>query len=134
MRAAIGHLVDVMGEPLPGVDVLRMVTAINYVLLGLSGMAALGLMMLAVSVAVLRAGAPARWVGRLGVGCAAVVLVATLAQYGAYVTLVAILWSLCLAVTLWRDKDRPQEASVTSAIVASSTPSSADASTVSATP
>ena len=42
VRAAIGHLVDVMGEPLPGVDVLRMVTAMNYVLLGLSGMAALG--------------------------------------------------------------------------------------------
>ena len=88
VRAAIGHLVDVMGEPLPGVDVLRMVTAINYVLLGLSGMAALGLMMLGVSVGLLRSGAPARWVGWLGVGCAAVVLLAALAQYGAFVTLV----------------------------------------------
>jgi hypothetical protein len=134
VRAAIGHLVDVTGEPLPGVDVLRMVTAINYVLLGLSGMAAMGLMMLGVSVSVLRAGAPARWVGRLGLGCAAVVLLATLAQYGAYVTLVAILWSWCLAVALWRDKNQPQEVSVTSAIVASSTPSSAAASTVNATP
>ena len=51
VRAAVGHLVDVMDEPLPGVDVLRTVTAVNYVLLGLSGMAALGLMILGVSVA-----------------------------------------------------------------------------------
>jgi hypothetical protein len=110
VRAAIGRLVDVTGEPLPGVDVLRMVTAINYVLLGLSGMAALGLMMLGVSVAVLRAGTPARWVGWLGVGCATVVLLATLAQYGAYVTLVAILWAMCLAVALWRFSSPRQEA------------------------
>jgi hypothetical protein len=97
VRAAIGHSVDVMDQPLPGVDVLRTITALNYVLLGLSGMAALGLMMLGVSVALLPS-----WVGRLGLGCAAVVLAATLAQYGAYVTLVAILWTLCLAVALWR--------------------------------
>ncbi len=102
LRASIGHLVDVMGEPLPGVDVLRMVTAINYQLLGMSGMAVLGLMILAVSLSVLHDGSLARWVGWLGVGCAVVVLVATLAQYGAYVTLVAILWCFCLAIALWR--------------------------------
>jgi hypothetical protein len=123
VRAAVGHLVDVMDEPLPSVDVLRMLTAINYTLLGLSGMAALGLMILGVSVALLPS-----WVGRLGAGCAAVVLGATLAQYGAYVTLVAILWTLCLAVWLWRRQ------SVTSATVASSAASSAAASTASATP
>ncbi len=123
VRAAVGHLVDVMDEPLPGVDVLRTVTAVNYVLLGLSGMAALGLMILGVSVALWTS-----WVGKLGVGCAVVVLGATLAQYGAYVTLVAILWMLCLAVWLWRSQ------SVTSATVASSAASSSAASTVSATP
>lgn len=123
VRAAVGHLVDVMDEPLPGVDVLRTVTALNYVLLGLSGMAALGLMILGISMALLPS-----WVGRLGVGAAVVVLGATLAQYGAYVTLVAIGWLLCLAVWLWRSQ------SVTSATVASSTDSRAAASTVSATP
>jgi hypothetical protein len=123
VRVAVGHLVDVMDEPLPGVDVLRTVTALNYVLLGLSGMAALGLMILGVSVALWGS-----WVGRVGVACAAVVLGATLAQYGAYVTLVAIGWMLCLAVWLWRSQ------SVTSATVASSADSSAAASSVSATP
>ena len=130
IRASVGHLVDVMDEPLPSPDVLRALTAVNYVLLGLSGMASLGLMILGVSVAVLRTGALARWVGRLGLGCAVVVLAATLAQYGAYVTLVAIFWSFGLAVALWR---APQP-SVTSATVASSAASSDAASTVSATP
>ena len=51
-RAAVSHLVDVMGEPLPGVDVLRFATALNYTLLGLSGMAVLSLCILAVSIVV----------------------------------------------------------------------------------
>ena len=42
-RSAIGHLVDVMGEPLPSVDVLRYATALNYQVLGLSAMGALAL-------------------------------------------------------------------------------------------
>jgi hypothetical protein len=130
LRASVGHLVDVMDEPLPGADVLRALTAVNYVLLGLSGMAVLGLMILGVSVAVLRTGVLARWLGWLGAGCATVVLLATLAQYGAYVTLVAILWSFGLAVALWR---QPQP-SVTSATAASSADSSAAASSVNATP
>ncbi len=132
VRAAVGHLVDVMGEPLPGTDVLRALTAVNYVLLGLSGATVLGLMILGVSVAVLRTGALARWVGWVGVGCGVPILLAALAQYGAYLTLLAIIWSLCLAVALWRD--RGQASSVTSATVASSASSSDAASTVSATP
>jgi hypothetical protein len=128
IRASVGRLVEVMTEPLPGPDVLRAITAVNYALLGLSGMAVLGLMILAVSVAVLRTGVLARWVGWLGVGCAAPVLAATLAQYGAYTTLLAIVWFLGLAVAIWRSQ------SVTSATVASSAASSAAASTVSATP
>jgi hypothetical protein len=130
VRAAIGHLVDTMDEPIPGVDVLRMVTGINYTLLGLSGMAVLGLMILGVSVAILRTRVLGRWVGWVGICCAPPILVATLAQYGGYLTLLAIAWSLCLAVALWR---QPQP-SVTSATVASSADSSAAASTVSATP
>jgi hypothetical protein len=106
IRGSVGHLVDVMDQPLPRLDVLRALTAVNYMLLGLSGMAVLGLMMLGVSIYVLRAGTLGRWVGHLGVGCAVVVVGATLAQYGAYVTLVAILWCLCLAVAVWRGGSR----------------------------
>ena len=43
-----------------------------------------------------------RWVGYVGMGAAVIVLAATVAQYGAYVTLVAIAWALCLAVAIWR--------------------------------
>ena len=99
VRAMVGHLVDVMGEPLPSPDVLRTVTALNYVLLGLSGMAALGLMILGVSVAVLRGRTFPRWFGWFGVGCSALVLGAVLASYGAYASPVGILWSLVWA---WR--------------------------------
>lgn len=101
-RASVAHLVDVMGEPLPGVDALRMATAFNYTLLGLSGMAVLALSILAVSVVVLRAQALARWVGYVGFGCGGVMLVAVLAQFGAFTTPLGILWGLCLAVAIWR--------------------------------
>ena len=102
-RATVGHLVDVMGEPLPDVDVLRFATALNYTLLGLSGMAALGACVLAVSVVALRTGALAPWFGRLSAACAVLVLGAVLAQYGAYATPVAVLWALALAVAVWRE-------------------------------
>ena len=51
-RAAISHLVDVMDEPLPRTDVLRFATALNYTLLGLSGMGVLALCILAISMVV----------------------------------------------------------------------------------
>lgn len=101
-RAAIGHLVDVMDESLPGVDVLRSMTAFNYTLLGQSGMAVLGLFILASSVVVLRTGAAGRWLGYVGAGCAVLTLGAVVAQYGAYTTPLAILWALCFAVALLR--------------------------------
>ncbi len=101
-RATISRLVDVIDEPLPGVDVLRFATALNYALLGLAGMGVLGLTILAVSVVVLRTDALGRWVGYVGIGCSVVVLAATVAQYGAYVMLAAIAWAFCLAAAIWR--------------------------------
>ena len=106
-RAAVGHLVDVMDEPLPDVDVLRFATALNYTLLGLSGMGALGA----------HASSPSRWwccAPRRWDGGSATsewsapwsILAATLAQYGAYTTPLAIAWAFCLAVAIWR---QPQD-------------------------
>jgi hypothetical protein len=102
-RASVGQLVDVMDEPLPGTDTLRMATAFNYSLLGLSGMAVLALSMLAVSVVVLRAQALARWVGYVGLACSGVMLAAVVISLGAFTTPLAILWALCLAVAIWRE-------------------------------
>jgi hypothetical protein len=101
-RAAVGHLVDVMGEPLPRVDVLRFATALNYTLLGLCGMTVLALGFLAVSVVALRTQALGRWMAFVGLGCGGVMLAAGLAQYGAFATPLGILWGLCLAVAIWR--------------------------------
>ena len=70
-RSAIGHLVDVMGEPLPSVDVLRYATALNYEVLGLAAMGALALTILATSVLALRTGAFGRWAGWVGIACGA---------------------------------------------------------------
>lgn len=102
VRASIQHLVDVMDEPLPSVDVLRFATAVNYTLLGLCGMAMAGLLAIAVSIAVLRTGVLAPWVAYVGLACGGLILVAVLAQYGAYTTPLAILWAFCLAAAIWR--------------------------------
>jgi hypothetical protein len=104
-RATVGHLVDTMNEPLPGVDVLRFSTGVNYTLLGQSGMAVLALCILSVSVVVLRTRVFGRWLGYVGVGCSAVTIAAVVAQYGAFTTPLAILWALCLAVVIWRQPD-----------------------------
>jgi steroid 5-alpha reductase family enzyme len=91
-----------MNEPLPSVDVLRFATAFNYTLLGQFGMAVLAMCILAVSVVVLRTGVFGRWLGYVGCLCSTVMILSVLAQYGALTTPLAILWSLCLAVAIWR--------------------------------
>jgi hypothetical protein len=104
-RAVVSHLVDFMDEPLPRVDVLRYATALNYTLLGLSGMTVLSLCMLGLSVVVLRTHALARWVGYVGMVCGVLMLGATAAQYGAFTTPLGILWAFCLAVAIWRQPE-----------------------------
>jgi hypothetical protein len=102
VRATVGHLVDTMDEPLPRVDVLRFATGLNYTLLGSFGMGVLALCILAVSVVVLHTGVFGRWLGYVGSACGAVMILATVAQYGSFTTPLAILWALCLAVAIWR--------------------------------
>jgi len=57
-------------------------------------------------VVVLRTRALAAWIGYVGVVCAAITIVAVVAQFGAYSTPVAIGWAFSLAVALWR---QPQD-------------------------
>jgi hypothetical protein len=99
-RSAIGHLVDVMDEPLPSVDVLRYATALNYQVLGLSAMGALALTILSMSVLALRTHAYGRWAGWVGVGCGALMTGAVGAGYGGFTVPLAILWSVCLAIAI----------------------------------
>jgi hypothetical protein len=99
-RSAIGHLVDVMHEPLPDVDVLRYATALNYQVLGLAAMGALALTILATSVLALRTGAYGRWAGWVGIPCGGVMVAAVGAGYGSFTVPLAILWSVFLGIAV----------------------------------
>lgn len=99
-RSAIGHLVDVMEEPLPGVDVLRYATALNYQVLGLAAMGALALTIVATSVLALRTAAFGKWAAYVGLGSGIVMLAAVGAGYGGFTVPLAILWSVCVGIAV----------------------------------
>lgn len=102
LRGVIGHLVKVDGGPLPGVDVLRYSTGLNYNLIGSVTMTALGLTILAVSIVIVRTLVLARWVGYVGLACSAIILVASAAMIGQFTIILSLIWSLCLSVAIWR--------------------------------
>ena len=102
LRGVIGHLVNVQNEPLPGLDVLRYATAVNYTVLGVLVMGTFAAFELSMAVLVLRTGVLARWMGFVGLGCGVITLGAVLALMGAFTVPVAILWALCTAVAVWR--------------------------------
>lgn len=102
LRGVIGHMVKVNGEPLPGMDVLRYSTALNYNVIGTITMVALGLTILAISIVILRTLILAKWVAYVGLAGSAIILLATAATFGAFTVPVTLLWSLCLAAAIWR--------------------------------
>jgi hypothetical protein len=102
LRGVIGHMVKVDGEPLPGLEVLRYSTALNYNLISSVTMTALGLTILAVSVVILRTLVLARWVGYVGLACSAIILLASAAMVGAFAIILSLLWAICLSVAIWR--------------------------------
>jgi hypothetical protein len=114
VRGVVGHLVQVQDEPLPRVDVLRYSTALNYTLMGMIAMAVFALTVLAIAVIVLRTEVLARWVGYVGLGCGVVVLVAAIATFGQFTVPIAIIWSWCTAVAIWR-QPAPTAAAVSAA-------------------
>ena len=102
LRAVIGHMVQVYDDPLPGVDVLRYSTALDYALIGTATMTTLALTMVAVSIVVIRSKALGTWVGYVGLVCAAIIFGAVAMMIGAYAIPAALLWAICLAVAIWR--------------------------------
>ena len=102
LRGVIGHLVKVEDGPLPGIDVLRYTTALNYTVLSMVVMTTFALTAIALGVLVLRTSILARWQGYTGTVLGALVLTAVAGLVGAYTVPVAILWSLCTAVAIWR--------------------------------
>jgi hypothetical protein len=102
LRGVIGHMVQFQDEPLPGIDVLRYSTGLNYTLIGTATMAAFALSVLAVSVVIVRTSVLARWVGFVGLAASGVTLVAVAASFGAFTIPLAILWAVCMSVAMWR--------------------------------
>jgi hypothetical protein len=102
LRGTIGQLVKVDEEPLPGLDVLRYTTALNYTLIGTVVMTALALSIVGISAVVITTRVLGRWVGIVGVVCALIIIVAVAASFGAFAIPVALVWALGLAVALWR--------------------------------
>jgi hypothetical protein len=102
LRGVVGHLVKVQDEPLPGIDVLRYTTALNYSLIGTATMAVLALAIMAISVVVIRTHVLGAWIGYVGAICSAVILILVFAMYGGLGIPVANLWAVCFGVALWR--------------------------------
>lgn len=102
LRGVIGHMVKVDGEPLPGLEVLRYSTALNYNLIGTVTMTALGLTILAVSVVIVRTLVLAKWFGYVGLVSSAIILAASAAMVGQFTIIFSLLWALCLSVAIWR--------------------------------
>jgi hypothetical protein len=102
LRGVIAHMVKRFEEPLPSVDILRYSTGLNYTVIGSASMTALALTMVAVSAVVLRTQILARWMAYVGLVCAGIITVAVGALIGGFMVPVAILWSLCLTVAIWR--------------------------------
>ena len=102
MRGVIGRMVKVDGSPLPGLDVLRFSTGLNYALYNTAAMAALALSIMAMSIVVLRTHILGKWVGVVGIICSAVILAAVAALLGSLTVPVALVWAVSMAVALWR--------------------------------
>ncbi|WP_112245513.1 hypothetical protein [Kribbella monticola] len=107
LRGVIGRMVKVDREPLPGLEVLRYSTALNYDLIGSVAMTALGLTILAVSVVVLRTLILPKWLAYVGFPCSTLILIASAAMIGQFTIILSLIWSLCLATTLWRHPTTP---------------------------
>ncbi|MFI5712957.1 hypothetical protein [Kribbella sp. NPDC051620] len=106
LRGVVGHLVKVDGEPLPGLEVLRYSTGFTYNLMGSVAMLALGLTILAISIVILRTAVLAKWQAYVGLAASAVILVASLMMIGQFTIILSLLWSLCLAIAIWRQPTR----------------------------
>jgi hypothetical protein len=102
IRGVIGSQVKVGDEPLPGVDILRYSTSLNYTLIGSVAMSVLALSMFSASLAVIKTGILARWVGIVGIVCSVIIGAASAATMGQYAIAISFVWAFGLAVAIWK--------------------------------
>ena len=102
VRGVFGHLVRLDDEPLPGADVLRYSTALNYTLMSSVVMGTCALTILALARIERRTGILPRWHAVVGYVCGGIMLAASLIGFGAFTVPLAIVWGLSTAVAVWR--------------------------------
>lgn len=104
-RGAVGVGVRFGDEPLPGVDVLRLVPMISYVALGSLGLVTMGACIAAASWLILRTGVYGRWAGWAGLAVAVALL--TSVVIGPWLIPGLLLWSLAMGGAMWRGGAAP---------------------------
>jgi hypothetical protein len=104
VRGVISHAVKspAGGQPLPGVDLLRYLPQISYVMLGFCGLLALALAMTVTSVLAFRHGAFGRVVAWGGIVCAAAIVAANALLVGSLAIPAVLLWIVATSMGLAR--------------------------------
>lgn len=100
-RGVTAVAVKLNGEALPAADLLRYLPQFGYIIAGTIGGAAVGAAILANSVLVLRTGALGRWLGILGLVCAAGTIALALVV-GPFFIPVLLVWVIATSLALWR--------------------------------
>ncbi len=100
-RGVIAMAVKVNDEALPAADFLRYFPQLGYILLGTVGGVTVGVSAAATSLLILRTRAFGRWLGILGILCAAGCIVIALVA-GPFFIPALLLWVLAVSVALWR--------------------------------
>lgn len=100
-RGAVSMSVRFGDEPLPGVDMLRFVPEVSFVVLGPFGLITAACGIAATSWLILRTGAYGRWLGWFGFVVAVALLLGS-PIIGAFLLPVLLLWALAMSFGMWR--------------------------------
>lgn len=100
-RGVVAWGIKMGDETMPGVDTLRYMPELSYIILGLYGGMAAAALIAATSVVILRTQAFGRWLGWGGVVLAPLVAVAAVVVGGFFLPLFYI-WALATSAAMWR--------------------------------
>lgn len=94
-------------QPLPGVDLLRYLPQVSYVVLGFCGLLCAALAIAVTSLLAFRTRVFGRFIAWLGIVCAAGLVVANIGLIGIGAVPAMLLWTIATSVAFWRDGARP---------------------------
>lgn len=120
-RGVIGYALKSPGVDanIPGVDLLRYLPQISYVVLGFCGLLSAALAIAVTSVMAFRTGVFGRLLAWLGVACAAGLVAANVILVGVGAIPAMLLWAVAISVSFWRASPRT---ATTAAVAETSSP------------